>query len=89
MRLVQRTPRTFAGCWWDPDADEVLESQHAGQEQAIFGPDLGYGFSPAFIHNCNQGEGVEHGVEVHTLADHIDPQQEAGLGGGGGAHESL
>lgn len=72
---IQVPSHTFTGCRWDADADEVLKGQHARQEQAVFGPDLGYGFSPALVHNCNQGEGVEHCVEIHTLADHIDPQQ--------------
>lgn len=81
--LKSPTSPTFTGCWWDPDADEVLEGQHAGQEEAVFGPDLSDGFSPAFIHHRNQGKGVKHGVEVHALADHVDPQQQAGLGGGG------
>lgn len=70
---------TFTGCRWNPDADKVLKREHTGQEEAILGPDLSYGFPPAFIHDCNQGEGMKHGIEVHTLPDDVDPQQEACL----------
>lgn len=73
---------TFAGCRRDSNADKVLEGQHAGQEAAVLGPDLSDGFPPAFIHDRYQGEGVEHGVEVHPLADDVDAQKQACLGDG-------
>lgn len=71
--------QTFTGCRRDPDADKILEGQHAGQEAAVLGPDLSDGFPPAFIHDGYQGEGMKHGVEVHTLSDYIDHQQQARL----------
>ncbi len=71
--------QTFTGCRWDPDADKVLKSQHAGQEAAVLGPDLSDGFPPAFKHDGYQGEGVKHGVEVHPLPNYIDHQQQARL----------
>lgn len=77
--LAELITQTFTGRWWDPDADKVLESQHAGQEATVLGPDLSDGFPPAFIHDCYQGESMKHGIEVHTLPDYIDPQQQACL----------
>lgn len=72
-------PHTFTGCRRDPNADEVLEGEHAGQEAAVLGPDLRDGFPPAPVHDRYQSEGVKHGIEVHTLPDHIDHQHEARL----------
>lgn len=80
---AERVAPTFAGCRRDPDADKVLEGQHAGQEAAVLGPDLSDGFPPAFVHDGDQSEGVKHGVEVHPLPDDVDSQQQAGLRGTG------
>lgn len=71
--------RTFTGRRWDPDADKVLEGEHAGQEAAVLGPDLCNGLPAAPVHDGDEGEGMQHGVEVHTLADHIHAQQQASL----------
>lgn len=71
--------QTCAECRWDPDAYKVLESQHASEEAAVFGPDLSNGFPSAFKHDSYQGERMEHGIEVHTLPDDIDHQQQARL----------
>lgn len=73
---------TFTCCRWDSNAYKVLEGQHAGQKAAVLGPYLSDGFPPAFIHDRYQSEGVEHGVEVHPLADDIDAQKQACLGDG-------
>lgn len=81
--ILQREMRpTFTCCRWDSNAYKVLEGQHAGQKAAVLGPYLSDGFPPAFIHDRYQSEGVEHGVEVHPLADDIDAQKQACLGDG-------
>ena len=72
--------RTFAGGGGDPHTHEVLEGDHAGQEAAVLGPDLSDGLPPAAVHDHAECEGVQHGVEIHALADHVDHQQQARLG---------
>ena len=79
IHLAKLLRLTFAGRRRDPNADKVLESQHAGQEAAILGPDLSNGFPPSFVHDCYQGKGMKHGIKVHTLPDYIDSQQQASL----------
>lgn len=79
--MIRATAPTFAGRGWDPDADEVLHGEHAGQEAAVLGPDLGDGLPPSPVHDGYQGEAVKHGVEVHTLPDDVDHQQQARLRG--------
>lgn len=63
---------TSAGGRGDADADEVLEGDDASQEAAVLGPDLGDGLSPAPVQDGNQPAGVNHGVEIHALADHVN-----------------
>lgn len=70
---------TWAGRGGDADAHQVLEGEHAGQEAAVLGPDLRDGLPPSLVHDGNQAESVQHGVEVHTLANYIHCQQEACL----------
>ena len=63
---------TSTGGRGDADADEILEGDDASQEAAVLGPDLGDGLPPAPVQDSNQPAGVNHGVEVHALADHIN-----------------
>lgn len=65
-------PRTSAGRRGDADADEVLERDDAGQEAAVLGPDLRNGFSSASIQDGDQPAGVNHGIEIHSLTDHVN-----------------
>lgn len=76
---LSRTTPTFTGCRWEPDADQVLKRQHAGKEAAVLGPDFSYSFPPAPVHDSYQSEGVKHCVEVHTLPNDVDPQQQTRL----------
>ena len=70
---------TSAGGRGDADADEILEGDDASQEAAVLGPDLGDGLPPAPVQDGNQPAGVNHGIEVHALADHINWHEETGL----------
>lgn len=62
---------TSTGCGGHPDAHQVLQGENAGQEAAVLGPHLGDGFPPAAVQDADQPAGVDHGVEVHPLADDI------------------
>lgn len=70
---------TFTCCWWDTYTDKILKGDHAGQEAAIFRPDLSNGLSPAPVHHCCQSNGMQHRVEVHALANNIHRQKETYL----------
>lgn len=63
---------TSAGGRGDADADKVLEGDDASQEAAVLGPDLSDGLPPAPVQDRNQPAGVNHGVEIHALADHVN-----------------
>lgn len=70
--IPEGVPLTSAGRGWEADADQVLEGEDAGQEAAVFGPDLGDGLPSASVQDRNQPAGVNHGVEVHPLTDHVN-----------------
>lgn len=62
---------TSAGGRWDAYADKVLEGDDASQEAAVLGPDLRDGFSSASIQDTDQPAGMNHGIEIHPLSDHV------------------
>lgn len=67
-----RGPRTSARGCRDADADEVLEGDDAGQEATVLGPDLCDGLSSAPVQDSNQPAGVNHGIEIHSLANYVN-----------------
>lgn len=62
---------TSAGGRWDANADKVLEGDDASQKAAVLGPDLRDGFSSASIQDTDQPTGMNHGIEIHPLSDHV------------------
>lgn len=62
---------TSAGGRWDAYTDEVLEGDDASQKAAVLGPDLRDGFSSASIQDTDQPTGMNHGIEIHPLSNHI------------------
>lgn len=62
---------TSAGGRGDANTDEVLEGDDASQEAAVLGPHLSDGFSSASIQDTNQPTGMNHGIEIHSLSNHI------------------
>lgn len=69
--MAEAEQLTSAGRRRDADADEVLEGDDASQEAAVFGPDLCDGFPSAAVQDCNEPAGVDHGIEIHPLTNHV------------------
>ena len=53
---------TFACCRGDTYAEQVLQSEQAGQKTAVARPGLGNGLPVAMGDNGDQAKGVEHEI---------------------------
>lgn len=64
----------------DPDAEQVLGHHQAGGEEAVLRPHLPDGLPAPAANDGDQGAGVQQGIQVHPLANHIHRHHKAHLG---------
>ena len=63
----------------DTDAEQVLEHHQTGGKDAVLRPHLPDGLPAATGDDGDQGAGVQQGVQVHPLANHVHRHHQAHL----------
>lgn len=79
LSTEHRAAFTLTQSRWETKAKQILKRHQVGKEAAVFGPDFSYCFPPTATQQVHQPAGMDEGIEIHALPNHINSSHEADL----------